>query len=89
MTFEGIGLESAGIDEGLVASAEREVRMTFRAGDGLRAERRYLLCLLVPILRYARMAHRHRPLRAESHAMNLINSALKHSLKPISRILLR
>jgi hypothetical protein len=45
--------------------------------------------LLVPILRYARMAHQHRPLRADSHAMNLIGSALKHRLKPISRILLR
>jgi hypothetical protein len=55
----------------------------------LRAERRYLLCLLVPILRYAGMAHLHRPLRAKSHAMNLISSALKHRLKPISRILLR
>jgi hypothetical protein len=89
MTFEGIALESAGIDEGLVASAEGEARMTFRAGDRLRAERRYLLCLLVPILRYAGMAHLHRPLRAKSHAMNLISSALKHRLKPISRILLR
>jgi hypothetical protein len=86
MAFEGIALESAGIDEGLVASAEGEVRMTFRAGDGLRAEQR---SLLVPVLRCTIMAHRRRPLRAKSRAMNLIGSALKHRLKPISKILLR